>query len=95
MGWNLAAADLPQEARNYLSCLGSCGDEAQAAEEADVLAADIRRWSALDEFISHRAQAMQYFDSWRGYAPPRSPYTTATDPYAVDPAHAYGSPGGL
>lgn len=97
MAWNLAAADLPQEAKDYLSLLGGCGDEQQAASDAGVSEADIGKWSRLDAFIDHRRQALAHFEGWKDWEPAAraSRYTTETDPYATDPAHAYAPPGGL
>lgn len=69
MGWNLHKADLPPAAKGFLSILSSCGSERQAAEEASVSDADVRRWSRDDVFLDHRQQALQHFESWKDWKP--------------------------
>jgi len=69
MAWNLAAADLPPEAKDYLSLLSSSGDETEARAEAGVSDADVRRWSRDDVFLDHRQQALGYFEDWKDWKP--------------------------
>lgn len=69
MAWNLHEADLPPEVKDYLSLLSSCGDERQAAEEAGVSEAEVRRWAREDVFIDHRSQALAYYDDWKDWKP--------------------------
>jgi len=67
MSWNLIASTLPEGAKDYLSQLGSCGDEHEAAKRAAVSEADIRKWSRDDEFLDHRRQALAYYESWKDW----------------------------
>jgi len=69
MAWNLAAAQLPPEAKDYLSLLSNCGDEAEARSGAGVSDADVRRWSRDDVFLDHRQQALEHFASWKDWKP--------------------------
>jgi hypothetical protein len=104
MPWDLHKADLPAEAKDYLSVLSSSGDERQAAAEAGVSEADIRRWSRDDVFIAHRQQALAYFESWKDWKPaevgvdpelwpPRGRLDMRYDPYRISHEQAYGDPG--
>ncbi len=69
MGWDLYRTDLPEDAKSFLSVLGSCGDERQATVEAGVTENDVRIWSRLDEFVDHRRKALEHFESWRDWKP--------------------------
>jgi len=72
MAWDLAGADMPQQAKDFLSLLGSCGDERQAISEAGCTEADVRRWSRDDVFLDHRRQALDYFAGWKDWKPATS-----------------------
>jgi hypothetical protein len=67
MAWNLHDADLPDDAKAYLSVLGSHGDEEQARRECGVSEAKVRTWARLDEFIDHRQRAFAHFEDWKDW----------------------------
>lgn len=104
MAWDLHGSKLPDGAKDYLSVVGSCGDEEQARRECEVSAADVARWSRDDEFIDHRRQALAHFEGWKDWkrqdtedpfrTPPRSRLDKLFDPFrrgapAPDASPAY------
>lgn len=71
MAWNLHTAKLPDDAKAFLSVLGSCGDARKAAEEVGATEADLRNWARDSEFLDHRRQALKHYESWKTWTPPR------------------------
>ena len=65
MGCSLHTADLSDEAKRFLSELGSRGDEAEAARQKGTSQAEIQRWARLPEYQEHRREAPEYFRSWK------------------------------
>lgn len=101
MGWDLNRAELPQEAKDFLSVLGGCGDEHQAARECGATDADVRAWGRLPDFGKHRVAAMEYYESWKGWdarqstlpdpaAPPRPGAPDPHDTFAEDGRRGIG-----
>ena len=84
------------------AALESLNGEHLAEGAAPVTEATVRTWTRDDpEFaealkVARRTRTLERArEPDSPQSPTRSPYTTVTDPYAVDPAHAYGSPGEL